>query len=83
MTQELGHPSENELNRAKRRRAAMKSTCEVERTNSEVRFIISTGMNKVIYKLTGTMAKDVGEELFRQGCDLLADQPHTQAKDTP
>jgi len=50
----------------------MKTRCEVERTQNDVRFIVHQGGESVIYKLTGELAKEVGEELFKQGCNLLA-----------
>jgi hypothetical protein len=50
----------------------MKTQCAVERTQNDVRFIVNQGGEQVIYKLSGDLAKEVGEELFKQGCNLLA-----------
>ena len=70
----LGHPSENVNNRLLRRKKTMKTLCEVERTKDDVRFIVVQGEERIVYKLTGALAKSIGEELFKEGCNLIATQ---------
>jgi len=45
-------------------------TVEVQRTDTEVRLIIGAGEHKTIYKLGAKLAREVGEELYREGCNL-------------
>lgn len=56
----------------------MGTYAEVTRTGEDVRFIVHIGDEQTIYKFTGHQAKQFGEALFREGCDLIATQPQEE-----
>lgn len=71
----LGQDSDDGVNRLKRRNTmATQITCEVERTETEVQFIVGSGKNRTVYKLTAELAKSIGEELFKAGANLAQAQ---------
>jgi len=48
--------------------------CEIEKGRDHVKLIIGVGKSQIIYQLNAALAKEVGEELFKQGCNLATSQ---------
>jgi hypothetical protein len=63
-----------EVANIKRRRPAMETTIEVDRTDADVRVLVTIGKQVTTYKLTAELAKYLGEDLFKAGCNLEAQQ---------
>lgn len=65
-----GQTSDAEVRQLKRRGSMPnKITAEVERVGDEVHFVVGNGANPVTYKMSASLAKSIGEELFKQGCN--------------
>jgi hypothetical protein len=58
----------------RRKRPAMETTIEVDRTDHDVHVIVTIGKNITTYKLNAELAKGLGEDLFKAGCNLEAEQ---------
>ncbi len=53
---------------------ATQTTIEVTRTPEDVRVIVTVGTSATTYKLTSELAKSLGEDLFKEGCNLESQQ---------
>lgn len=68
----FGQSPDDEINSLKRRgkSMALKTTVEVERTDEDIRLVVTVGRTSTTYKLTAGLAKALGEDLFKHGCNL-------------
>lgn len=48
--------------------------CEIEKGTDHVKLIIGVGRSKITYKMSPSLAKEIGEEMFKQACNIPAAQ---------
>lgn len=68
---------DREVVNLRRRKPAMETTIEVDRTTEDVRVLVTIGTQLTTYKLSAELAKSLGEDLFKAGCNLEAEQGAT------